>query len=190
MQALKNFNWVDILLILLLLRSAWIGTRIGLTAELFKLTGTVISIVIGLHYYNQIANTLINYINIPVWFLHFIIFAIIILLIRAVFKYGVVLFLRVLNIQFILQLERIGGALVGLGRGFLIGGLLLIALLFFPVEYLYHSIYEKSFLAPYLIRSTKRTYVSIIGLIPSQEPNKEIIKDPLKNKPNLIHDNS
>ena len=180
MQVLENFNWVDVLIILLLLRSAYTGARVGLTAELFKLLGTILSIILGFHYYNEIASALISYINIPIWLSQFIILVVIVLSVRAIFKYGVVLVLRVLNIQFILQLEKIGGVLIGLGRGFLIWGLVLIALLFFPVEYLYSSIYEKSFLAPYLIKATKKTYTSIIGFIPSQQPKKITIAPPIK----------
>jgi len=179
MDIIKNFNWIDVLVVLLLLKSAYAGARTGLTAELFKLIGTVISIVLGLHYYNNIGGALIDYINMPVWFAQFIILVVVVLLVRVIFKYGVVLLLKVLNIQFILGLERIGGALIGFGRGFLFGGLILIASLFLPVRYFYSSIYEGSFLASYLIRTTKAVYTSIIGLVPSQEA-REITITPLK----------
>ena len=180
MQALENFNWVDVLVILLLLRSTYIGARIGLTAELFKLIGTVISIALGLHYYNEIAEVLVGYIAIPIWILQFIILVVIILSIRGIFKYGIVLILRVLNIQFVSQLEKIGGTLIGLGRGILIWGLVLIILSIFPFRYLNYSICEKSFLAPYFIKLTKKTYTSIIGLIPLVEPKEIKVGPPVK----------
>jgi len=172
MEILETLNWVDFLLVILLIRSTLMGSKIGLTAEFFKLIGTLISILVGFHCYSRVAEALLTYITLPVWLAEFIILILIILFIRVVFKYGVVLFLKVLNIQFVLQLERIGGALIGLGRGLLIGGLLLIVMLLFPVVYLHHSIGKRSFFAPYFIKSTKNIYISIVGLIPSQEPKK------------------
>lgn len=180
MQALENFNWMDILLILLLIKTVYIGTKRGLTAEFFKLIGTVLSLVLGLHNYNRIAAALVEYINMPIWFSQFVVLGIIILLIRVIFKYVVLLLLRFLKVQFLLQLERIGGALIALGRSFLIGGMLLMVLSFFPIEYLYRSIDERSYLAPYFINSTKNTYSSIINLVPFQKPKKIIIPPPIK----------
>ena len=186
MQALENFNWVDILLILLLLKTVYVGARRGLTAEFFKLIGTVLSLVLGLHNYNRIATALVEYINIPIWLSQFVILVIIVLLIRVIFKYIVLLLLKFLKIQFVLQLERIGGALVGLVRSFLIGGLLLLILSFLPIGYLYRSICERSCLAPYFINLTEKTYSSIIGLVPFAEPKKIRIYPPAKKaKPHL-----
>lgn len=169
MQALENFNWLDILIILYLLSAIYTGARSGLTAELFKILGNIISIVLGFHYYGEIANALLTYINMPVWLAQFIILLVFVISIRITVKYLVILLLKILNIQFVVKLERIGGAIAGLVRGFLIAGFILVAFSLFPVEYLQHSIYEKSTLAPFLIKSAQKTYTSIIGLIPSQK---------------------
>ncbi len=172
MQILENFNWIDILLILLLIKTVYSGARAGLTAELFRTIGTIISIIVGLHYYNEIAADLSTYVKAPVWLLQVIILAAIIILASIIFRYAVILLLKILNIQFIQHIEKIGGALLGLARGFLAGGLLLIILLLLPAEYLTTSISEKSFLSPCFITATEKTYSFIIGLIPSQKPKE------------------
>jgi len=180
-QVLESFNWVDILLILFLIKTIYSGAKTGLTSELFKLIGTITSVVVGLHYYNEIANILGNYIKMPIGALQCIILAVIALLIAIIIKYVVILLLKILNIQFVKHLEKVGGALIGLARGFLIGGLFMIALAFLPVEYLNKSICEKSLLSGLFIQSTEKTYTSIISIIPSQKP-KEIPITPLVEK--------
>ncbi len=179
-QVLESFNWIDILLILLLIKTIYTGARTGLSAELFKLLGTVISIVVGFHYYKEIANALITYIKIPIWVSECVILVGIVLISAIIVRYVVIFLLKILNIQFVQHLEKVGGALVGLVRGFLIGGLFLTALSFFPAEYLHTSISEKSLLAPYFVKSSEKTYMSIIRLIPSQEPKEITVAFPAK----------
>ena len=180
MQNIEALNWVDILLLILIIRSLYIGARVGLTGEFFKLIGTLISLIIGFHYCKHIAKILITYISMPAPFAQFTILFLIIVIIRFSFKYGVVLLLKVLNVQFIVQLERIGGAIVGLFRCFLLGGLLLTAILFFPVPYLDKSINEKSLMGRYFIKAAYKTYSSVISIIPSQEPVDLLIQYKVK----------
>lgn len=183
MEILENFNWVDVLLVLLLIRSIYTGARIGLTAETFNLIGTVSSLVIGFHYYQGLAAVLLQYINILSWSSELISLTAIILLIRLIFKFATILLLKVLSVQFVSQIERVGGALVSLARGFLIGGLFLIALSLLPFQYLNSSILEKSSLSCYFINSSVSTYNFLISIVPSQKP-KEIIKAPKAKQPN------
>ncbi|MBN1405893.1 MAG: CvpA family protein, partial [Candidatus Omnitrophica bacterium] len=94
--------------------------------------------------------------------------------------YGVALVLKIMNVQFVSQLERAGGALIGLCRGVLIGGLVLVALSLFPIDYFQSSISEKSLLSPYLIKSTTTTYAFIMRFLPKQESKKSDIKSSAK----------
>ncbi len=179
-QILENFNWVDILLILLLIKTVYSGARAGMSAELFRVIGTIISIVVSLHYYNEIAVVLNNYIKAPAWLLEVVVLTAIIILSSIIFRYVVILLLKILNIQFIQHVEKIGGALLGLARGFLAGGLLLIVLSLLPAEYLATSISEKSLLAPYFIASSEKTYAFSISLIPSQKPKESAVPSAAK----------
>lgn len=169
MGILKNLNWVDILIVILLIKSAYTGARTGFTAEIFKLIGTIIGIILGLHYFNRLSYVITGYINIPTWIAQIFILLTIIIIVRVIFKYGIVLLLKVLNIQFVLGLERIGGIVIGFGRAILLSGLILIAVTFLPIKYINISIYEESTLAPYFIKTVQVVYSSAIKLIPSQE---------------------
>ncbi|MFH0732268.1 MAG: CvpA family protein [Candidatus Omnitrophota bacterium] len=170
MEILKKFNWTDILVILLVLKCCYTGVRAGLTQELFRLIGTLASILFGFHYFNKAAYFIVEYIKIPLWIIQIIVLAAIVLLFRIAYKYAVALLLKILNVQFVLGLEKAGGAVVGSLRGLLLCGFILITLLLLPIKYISISINKDSVIAPYLVRYTAATYKAIVSVIPFQEP--------------------
>ncbi|HEO63653.1 MAG TPA: CvpA family protein, partial [Candidatus Omnitrophica bacterium] len=169
---IRSINWVDILAIALLARSIYLGLKDGLTAEIFKLTATLISIAVSLHFYGIIGKILSLRSPIPLWLCKFIVFCAIIFMVNIIFKYAVLLLLKILNIQFIPQLEKIGGALAGLVRGVLICGLTLIALLLINADYLERSIKERSFSAGFFLSAVGKTYKTAVNFIPGREPRE------------------
>ena len=50
-EIIKQFNWVDIFVIILSVRVLYIAVKNGLPVELFKLLGTIAAIYLSLHYY-------------------------------------------------------------------------------------------------------------------------------------------
>ncbi|NQT90898.1 MAG: CvpA family protein [Candidatus Omnitrophica bacterium] len=178
METIKNFNWLDIVIVVILIRSLFLGIKTGLTAELFRFLGTVISLVVGLQWYSQIADILVLNLGLPIWLSQFLCFIIIVQLIRAIFKYGIVVALKVLNIQFILQLERIGGAVIGLGRGVIVAGIFVLALSLLPSGYIQDSINYKSFSGKFLMKAMERTYESITFWMPQDQIRKAIFYIP------------
>ncbi|MFC1806831.1 CvpA family protein [Candidatus Omnitrophota bacterium] len=174
MEFLKYINWVDIVVIVLLLRAVFLGAKKGLTAELFNFFGIILSLVIATQWYSRVADILVINLNLPVWIAQFTCFVIIAQLIRVVFKYGIALIFKILNIQFIPQLERIGGGILGLGRGIIIAGILLLALGFLPVSYISDSIYDKSYSGIFIIKAANRTYKGLTFWLPESRTETSI----------------
>jgi hypothetical protein len=105
-------------------------------------------------------------------------FVLIVQIIRVIFKYGITLLLRILNIQFIPQLERAGGGAIGLGRGVIVCGIVLLCLSFLPSDYISQSIFEKSFSGKFLVKATERTYKALTFWIPPEEAGRAIFDIP------------
>jgi len=178
MEILQNINWVDVVVALILIRSIYLGAKSGLTAELFKFIGTLFSLTIGIYWYSQLADFLIVNINMYAWLAQFICFAVINLLIKLIFKYGVTTLLKILNMQFMPQLERVGGLIVGCGRGIITAGILLLALSLIPTDYIMQSIYTKSYSGRFLVKACERTYKSLTFWLPEEKANRFVFFPP------------
>ena len=178
MEIVNNINWIDVLVVIILVRGGYIGAKNGLTAELFNFIGITLGLVVAVHWYSQVADIFIMNFNTAAWLPHFLCFVIIAQLIRVIFKYGVALLLKILNIQFVPQLERIGGGILGSARGVLVAAILFLAFGFLPFSYIQESIYKKSFSGLFLIRVAERTYSSLTFWIPPKDTSRDIFNIP------------
>lgn len=178
MEILKSINWLDIIVVLLLIRGVYLGVRNGLTAELFRFIGTVLTLTLAVQWYSQVADILIANLTLPAWLSQFLCFVAIAQLVRVIFKYGLTLILKILNIQFIPQLEKVGGGVTGLGRGVLVAGISILVLSFFPSAYITESIYDKSYSGIFLVKAMERTYKSVTFWLPEDKTEKAIFSRP------------
>ncbi len=178
MEIIKNINWLDIIVLVIVVRGIYMGAKRGLTAELFNFFGIIISLILAVQWYSRIADVLILNFSLPIWLSKFLCFIVIVQIIRLVFKYSLTFLLKILNIQFIPQLERIGGGVVGFGRGVIVSGILMLTFSFIPNDYMRESIETKSFTGSFLIKVTERTYTSLIFWLPEKERESAIFDIP------------
>lgn len=178
MEVLKSLNWLDVVAAAILLRAGYLGVKNGLTAELFRFIGTALSLVLAIQWYSQVAEILILNLALPAWLAQFLCFIIITQLIQVIFRYSLIVLLKVLNIQFVVRLEKIGGGIIGLGRGILVAGILILALSFIPSDYMAESIYDKSFSGLFLVKAMERTYKSLTFWMPEDKIEESIFRLP------------
>ena len=153
MDIFTNINWVDVLILLIMLKATYTGLRIGFVAGIFNFLGALFCVVLGMHLYSGIADALIVYVSLPKWLARCIGLALNVVPKRTSFKYGIVLIFRILNIQFFTHIEKVGGAILGAFRGILLCGLVCFTILFLPVDYFQNSVTKDSKLA-YFFTST------------------------------------
>jgi len=157
---LKQFNWIDIFILILFLRIAYISLKNGLPAEFFKILGTLSAVYLSLHYYTYFANFFTAPLGVknpavePLGFIFIIILAAV--------GYVFFVFLRLLLCRFITaeitpNLSRWGGLVVGAGRAFLLSSLVLFIFLKFSVSYFKKSIND-SFSGKYIVEVAPTTY--------------------------------
>ncbi len=180
MEIIKNINWLDIVVLVIVVRGIYMGAKRGLTAELFNFFGIIISLILSVQWYSRVADVLILNFSLPIWLCNILCFIVIVQIIRLIFKYFLIFFLKVLNIQFIPQLEKIGGGVIGCGRGIIVSGILILTLSFIPNDYMKQSIQSKSFTGSFLINVTERTYSSMTFWLPEEERESDIFGVPAK----------
>ena len=169
MEILKSINWLDVVVLILILRSVYIGVKLGLTAELFNFFGILVSLVCAVAWYSRMADVLVINFKLPVWLSQFLCFIIIVQFIRLIFKYALALLLKMLNVQFIPQLERIGGGVIGFVRGVILSGIIILAIGLIPNHYLKESIEIKSFTGKFLDKAVESTYTSLTFWLPEEQ---------------------
>jgi uncharacterized membrane protein required for colicin V production len=157
---LKQFNWIDIFILILFLRIAYISLKTGLPAEFFKILGTLSAVYLSLHYYTSFANFFAQRLvskNKPLPILEFFFF-----IALAFIGYGLFILLRLLlcrcvSAEVIPNLSKWGGLIVGLTRGFLLASLVLFIFFKSQVTYFKKSIND-SFSGNYIVNVAPATY--------------------------------
>lgn len=177
MEIIQSINWLDIAILLLLIRGIYLGIKTGLTSELFRFIGTALSLTLAVYWYSQAADILIANLDLPTWLAQFLCFTAITQLIGIIFRYTLILLLKVLNIQFVPPLEKPGGGLVGLARAVIVSGTLVLMLGFFPSDYLKESIYEKSYSGSFLVEAMQRTYQSLTFWLPEEDTERDLFAE-------------
>lgn len=172
MQTLQSLNWVDLLIMVIVLRTCSTGARLGFGPELYRLFGSIVTIVVGFHYYEPIAQGIVSFISLPRWLSRFIVLSLLLIIFRALFKYTAIFIFKFLTIRLPEQIEKVGGSVIGGVRGVLFGGFVLAILLQLPISYLNNSISEGSLLATRQINLIKSVYTYSIELIPSAKLKK------------------
>ncbi len=167
-EALTKFNWVDIVVICLILVTTYRGAKKGFIIEIFKLLGVVLSIYVSLHYFSDASDNLLEYFPaVGMIFSDSLCFVIL-----ATVSYLAVLALREVLRRFFKTeapsgLQRWGGLVLGFVRGLLLTSMLLISFYFINSHYLKEST-EKSFLGSRLVNTDVKAYEGIFNAVVSK----------------------
>lgn len=142
-EAITQFNFIDIIVVILSLRICYISFQMGLPVEIFKLLGVIFATYISLHYYTGLSDMIqARFLPkaMPLEFLDFLIF--IILAIGSYLGFVVLrsMFYRFLKLEASPRLSQIGGLILGLARVFFTAGLLVYILMISSVKYLNDSV--------------------------------------------------
>ncbi|MFY9402162.1 MAG: CvpA family protein [Candidatus Omnitrophota bacterium] len=140
---LRQFNWLDILILFLIFRVLYISIKGGFVVEIFKLTGLLSAIYLSMHYYLKIADFVRNALplkeKMPLEFLDFLVFLILagigylfFLLLRSAFN-------NLIKIEAVSTLNKWGGLALGSFRSLILSSLLIFLLAISSVPYLKNS---------------------------------------------------
>lgn len=174
-EAITQFNFVDIVIVILSLRICYISFKMGLPVELFKFLGIIFVTFISLHYYTGLSDTLQKWFlpkEMPLEFLDFLIFIILALAGYLGFVVLRSIFYRFLKLEATPKLSQFGGLILGLARAFFTTGLLVYILMISSVKYLNDSV-KFSYLGSRTYSVAPQTYGWILNSIVAKFSAKE-----------------
>ena len=145
LDILKQFNWIDILVVIILLRIGYVALSSGFPVELFKLLGIIAAIYLSLHYYTVWAHSFQQVAVlklIPEGILIPISFLLLVLVGDMFFVFLRAIFYRFLKLEAAPNLNKWGGFLLGLARGILTVSLIICFFTISGITYLNKSVNE------------------------------------------------
>ncbi len=183
-EYLTKINWVDVVILILLIRTSYVGLTRGFSSEFLTLLGIFTSIILAIHNYKKISDFLISRVNLPVEFSNFIGFLIIAAGTFLLCRFVKILFFKIVKLELVGGLEKIGGCLLGMVRGCLLVSLILLISLLIPNDYLKVSILDKSFSGIYFLKIAPTCYDYTLDLLPQFKASKknDILEEILSRK--------
>ena len=173
LSTLKQFNWVDIFVVIIFIRICYVSLKSGFPVELFKFLGVVLAIYLSLHYYSDLADFIGARIkNVPVEFFNFFAFAALAILGNLIFVLLRSIFYRFIHMEAVPQLNKWGGFVLGIARCTLVVGLLTFILVIPNIGYLKKSV-ANSYSGKYFLRVAPNVYSGLWDNLISKFMTKE-----------------
>ncbi len=125
MHFINSFNWVDLLILAILVRIVYIGVQTGIVIELFKLLGVLLTAFVTLHYYSQFGVFLNRITKAPAAWMTpaaFVFLWVAMFLACWLIREGL---LMIFTIEAQSMVDKWGGAILGIGRFFIVASLTL-----------------------------------------------------------------
>jgi membrane protein required for colicin V production len=173
-EVFQRINWVDILVVILLFRTSYIGARTGLSEEIFRIIGVLLGLFFSMKYYSALGSRINASISLPQELIGGIIFLILILLSMLSIKLVSLGFTKIVKLVFADKIDKWGGFIVGLFRGAVILSLLFALFGILQVDYLVKSVEERSLTGPYIEKVAPNVYQVIARTSPQVPGIKEI----------------
>lgn len=176
---LKDLNWVDVVITLMIVWVLFTGIKNGLVKGLLHLIGTIFALFICFHYYSSFSGLFVkktplspSTIDVSVflflWFVSFLIFR---------FIEEAVFFIFTVEVKNVI--DKWGSAVLAIARAALIGSMCMFVLLLTQNQYLQQQTFS-SFMRKGLLSTAPNVYFSLYEdivrpLFPSENKNKQVV---------------
>jgi len=156
----SHLNWFDLIVIIIVMRSIYIGIRKGLFIEIFKMLSLGLGIFVAMTQSGRLGEWASGWSPLPLPEARILLFFLLFVGIyggMAVIRF---LLMRLITAEAPTLWQRIGGSILGLCRGWLWMIFLGASIVYFapPSSYLFQSIQKESFFGPSLLSGGKGIY--------------------------------
>ena len=162
-----KLNWVDILIVIIMIRICYVSFKSGLSHEIFPLFGSIVISVISIGYYNKIAafiNQNIIKIGYPVLNLaSFILLAVASSIVLRLLK---VLLDKIIQVTWHPVIEKFGGIVAGVAKASIITSLVLMTLVMMPLSYLKWAVMDRSQFGMDFLKIAPMVYAKLSPYLP------------------------
>ncbi|RQD76087.1 MAG: CvpA family protein [Candidatus Syntrophonatronum acetioxidans] len=163
-------NWLDLLILIMLLLFLSRGISIGLIGSVFEVLSILVGMLAASKYYTLAGNYIMGIIPIPEGLADVISFVGIFMLVSALVMAGGSLISFITRFSFIKFLDRVGGSITGAVVGMGVAGIILLLLTTFPLVDGFDSRVEESHLASPLVNLMEGLYEKSSELLPVDFP--------------------
>jgi len=170
-------NWVDAVLVVLLLASVIVGSKKGLIRELMAFAVFFAAIIFSVNYIDSFVIYVYDKLGGSPLISAFLAFAILLAASYAAFKLLGLLFYRIADIKTGKKRDQMGGALVGFLRGWAAVGFLTFLAFLLPLPDQFYIDFEASFFGPTVAKTVPLMYEATSPL----HPNRPSFMDQMEN---------
>ncbi|MEW6049484.1 MAG: CvpA family protein [Candidatus Zixiibacteriota bacterium] len=160
-------NWIDFLLIALLLAAVIIGSKKGLVRELSAFIVVCLAVVLSINYLDSFAVWVYNKIGGSSLVSAFVSFVILLAGAYGLFKLLAWLFYKVASIKSQGKQDQVGGAIVGLIRGWVSVGVLAFLVFLLPMPESFYLAYDSSLFGKVVAKTVPLMYEGTRVMHPS-----------------------
>ena len=159
-------NWVDAVLVVLLLASVIVGSKKGLIRELMAFAVFFTAIIISINYIDDLVVYVYDKLGGSPLISAFLAFVILLAASYAAFKLLGLLFYRIADIKTAKKRDQMGGALIGFLRGWPAIGFLTMLAFLLPMPDQFYVDFEASFFGPTVAKTVPLMYEATSPLHP------------------------
>lgn len=166
MQILSKINWVDVIVVILILRMSYVAFMDGLSHEIFPLFGSIIVFVLSLSYYVKLGGIMVQSLGMPSELANCLAFIILVVIAGFIVKFLRIIIDKLVKVQWHPVIERFGGLLAGVVKAYIITAIILTILVLMPFSYLRWSIKERSLTGKYVLMAGPGVYEKFKDIVP------------------------
>lgn len=151
-------NWIDGILIALLLAMVIVGSKKGLVRELTAFVLFFAAIIFSINYIDHFAVWIYDQIGGSPLISAFLSFIILLAISYAAFKIAGIIFYKIVQFKKTGRRDQVGGALIGFLRGWLAVSFLTFMVFLLPMPDTFYTSFETSFLGPAIAKTIPVLY--------------------------------
>ena len=176
-------NWVDIVLLVLLVAAVIIGSKKGLVRELMALAVLTASVIVSVNYIDIIATKIYSKVGGSPLVVAILSFVVLLAFVYAIFKLLGLLFYKFANLQKLGKKDQVGGAIVGAIRGWIIISFVIFLVFLIPMPEKFYADFDNSFLGVAFAKTVPAVYESSTGLHPDNPNFMQKVESTLLQQP-------
>ena len=172
-------NWVDAVLVVLLLASVIVGSKKGLVRELMAFAVFFAAIIVSVNYIDDLVVYVYDKMGGSPLISAFLAFALLLAGSYAAFKLLGLLFYRIAEVKAPKKRDQMGGALIGFLRGWAAIGFLTMLAFLLPMPDSFYVDFEASFFGPTVAKTVPLMYEATSPLHPNNPSFMEQMENTL-----------
>ncbi len=162
-------NWIDALLIVLLLSMVIIGSKKGLIRELMAFAVFFVAVIVSVNYIDNFAVWVYEQVGGSPLTSAVLAFVALLAICYAAFKLLGLIFYKVANIKQTGKKDQLGGALVGFLRGWVAVGFLTFLVFLLPMPDAFYTSFDASFFGPTIAKTVPLMFEGTSKLHPNNQ---------------------